>query len=114
MENISFENLRDIVEDGIITNIIAVDPENLPDIPNMHEYLVGRRIGDRYERVPSEQRQWAYTFLEVIAYGDRHMTVDQASWLYGEYLAEGDEAKCDELQRLIKNAKDTFRAMWPD
>jgi hypothetical protein len=62
---------------------------------------------------PTQQREQAYNTQPIVAWEGEVLTVTQAATKWQYYAAEGN-AKADELQELIANAKQAIRAQYPD
>lgn len=104
-----------IVKDGVIENIIHSDAAFAKSIGAFPTYD-GAAIGSPYTPktpAPAEQREEAYDTRAVIAWGGEMLTVTQAAQLWQYYAAEGNE-KATDLQVLIREAKASIRAEFPD
>ena len=68
---------------------------------------------DAPDLTPAKKREQAYNFETIVKWEGAEITVTEAADRWKYYAAEGSE-KAAELTALIKDAKASIRAMFPD
>ena len=83
--------------------------------PDGTQVFEKQEVPDNYftSPTPAEQREEAYNTEAIIPWDGQYITVTAAAQLWQYYSAEGN-AKAEELQTLIAQAKATIREKYPD
>ena len=105
-----------LIENGIITNIIVCESEEIANQFGAVAFYDGANIGDTYappSPAASKLREEAYNTEPIIDWNGAKLTVTEASTLWQYYAAEGS-AQADALQKLIASAKAEIRERVPD
>lgn len=68
-----------------------------------------------WPELPKKWREDAYTQEKIITFEDNLLTVDEAEKLFWQYFPDTSrEDTANELKRLISEAKDHIRDLYPD
>ena len=108
-----------IVKDGIISNIIVCENDEIAAKFNAVKSYNGARIGDVYAPIivkpnAAQLRENEYNTKKAIEWDGATLTVTEASNKWQYYSAEGNAEKANKLVELIAEAKADIREQYPD